>query len=322
MPNILVCLETIDGQPSEASFELLAVARALADAQGAQVEALVTGPLASDARANLGASDLVLHLDHASLAAYLPEAHLRVVTQAVRERDPAAVLMSYSTVGMEMGPALAQQTGRELISYCRRVEPNPDGFAAVSLLYAGRLEARSIVPTGTIFAMIPGSADASAGRRAGSPVVNSLSQPPDLTDLRSAILARHAPQAGNVDLTKAEKIVCVGRGIGTKENLAEAERFAALIGAEIAGSRPVIDNGWLPRERQVGKSGQRVAPKLYIALGVSGAPEHLEGMSKSDCIIAINSDPAAPIFDNAHFGASADMFEVLAELVDALESGG
>lgn len=322
MPNILVSVETVEGQPTESSFELLAVAHVLADARGAQVEALVTGPLAPGALANLGAADLVLQVDHDGLAAYLPEAQLRVMTQAVRERDPAAVLISYSTIGMEMGPALAHQTGRELISYCRRVEPNPDGFAAASLLYAGRLEAKSIVPTGTIFAMIPGSADANAGRRAGSPAVNSLAQPPDLTNLRSAILARHTPQTGNVDLTKADKIVCVGRGLGGKENLAEAERFAALIGAEIAGSRPVIDSGWLPRERQVGKSGSRVAPKLYIALGVSGAPEHLEGMSKSDCIIAINRDPAAPIFDTAHYGASADMFEVLAELVDALESGG
>ena len=322
MPNILVCIETVEGQPSESSFELLAVARVLAAAGAAQVEALVTGPLAPDARANLGAADLVIHIDHDGLAAYLPEAQLRVVTQAVRERDPAVVLMSYSTIGMEMGPALAQQTRRELVSYCRRVEPCPDGFAAVSLLYAGRLEARSIVPTGTIFAMIPGSADAGAGHRAGSPIVQTLAQAPDLTDLRSAVLARHAPQSGTVDLTKAEKIVCVGRGLGSKENLADAASFAALIGAEIAGSRPVIDSGWLPRERQVGKSGQRVAPKLYIALGVSGAPEHLEGMSKSDCIIAINSDPAAPIFDKAHFGAVANMSEVLAELVGALESRG
>lgn len=321
MPNILVCLENDDGQLSESSFELLAVARGLADARGVQVEALVTGPLAPGALATLGAADVVLHVDHAVLAAYLPEAQLRVVTQAVRERDPEAVLMSYSTFGMEMGPAVARQTGREVVSYCRRVEAQPDGFAAVSLLFGGRLEASSIVPTGTIFALTPGAADATAGRCAGSPAVKSLAQPPDLTGLRSAILKRHAPQRGNVDLTKAERIVCVGRGIGSKENLAVAESFAALIGAEIAGSRPVIDSGWLPRERQVGKSGSRVAPKLYIALGVSGAPEHLEGMSKSDCIIAINSDPAAAIFDSAHYGASADMFEVLAELVDALESG-
>jgi electron transfer flavoprotein alpha subunit len=322
MPNILVCLETVDGQPSEASFELLAVARALADSQGARVEALVIGPLAHEARGNLGAANLLIHVEHDSLTAYLPEAQLRVMAQAMRERDPVAVLMSYSTIGMEMGPALAHATGRELISYCRRVGVEADGFAAVSLIYAGRLEARSLVPTRTIFAMIPGAADASAGRRAGSPEVVSLAQMPDLTGLRSAVLARHAPQAGTVDLTKAERIVCVGRGLGGKENLAEAENFAALIGAEIAGSRPVIDSGWLPRERQVGKSGQRVAPKLYIALGVSGAPEHLEGMSKSDCIIAINSDPTAPIFDKAHYGASADMFEVLAELVDALEARG
>lgn len=322
MKNILVCLETFDGQTTESSFELLAVARALADAGDSQVEALVTGPLASDVPATLGAVDILLHIDNNALSTYLPEAQLRILTQAVTERDPAAVLMSYSTIGMEMGPALAQKTGRELVSYCRRVESTEDGFAATSLLYAGRLEARSRAPTGTIFAMIPGSADASAGRRAGAPVVQTLAQVPDLADLRSVVVARHQPQSGTVDLTKAEKIVCVGRGLGSRDNLADAERFATLIGAEIAGSRPVIDSGWLPRERQVGKSGQRVAPKLYIALGVSGAPEHLEGMGKSDCIIAINSDPAAPIFEKAQFGASADMFEVLAELVDALESRG
>jgi electron transfer flavoprotein alpha subunit len=129
------------------------------------------------------------------------------------------------------------------------------------------------------------------------------------------------PEAGDVDITKAEILVGVGRGIQRKENLAMAEELAGLLGGTVCASRPVIDQGWLPLSRQVGKSGMVVRPKLYVALGISGASEHVEGMKDSDLIVAINTDAKAPIFDAADYGAAADLFEVVPALLDELKAG-
>ena len=131
-----------------------------------------------------------------------------------------------------------------------------------------------------------------------------------------------APTPTDVDLATAERIVCVGRGIGDEKSIDLARDLADLLGAEIAGSRPVVDSGWLPKPRQVGKSGQKVRPKLYLALGVSGAPEHLEGMAGSELIVAVNTDPGAPIFSVAHFSANCDLFEFVDSLTERLNELG
>jgi electron transfer flavoprotein alpha subunit len=134
------------------------------------------------------------------------------------------------------------------------------------------------------------------------------------------LVAVELPDFSDVDLTTAERIVCVGRGVGDAASIDPIRDLAALLGAEIAGSRPVIDSGWLPKARQVGKSGRKVKPKLYLALGVSGAPEHLEGMSQAGLIVAITTDPNAPIFNVAHFGATCDLSELVETLTDKLRA--
>jgi electron transfer flavoprotein alpha subunit len=149
--------------------------------------------------------------------------------------------------------------------------------------------------------------------------VTSLEAPASLGAARIRFVSTSAPDAGEIDLTRADRIVCVGRGIGSEDKLPIAQELAAMLGAEIAGSRPVIDSGWLPKPRQVGKSGQKVKPKLYMALGVSGAPEHLEGMKSADYIVAINSDAKAPIFDVADVGTTCDMFVLVPALIEKLK---
>jgi electron transfer flavoprotein alpha subunit len=139
-----------------------------------------------------------------------------------------------------------------------------------------------------------------------------------LTSTKVQLIEETAPSRSDVDLTTAERIVCVGRGIGDEQSIDLARELSRLLGAEIAGSRPVVDNGWLPKPRQVGKSGQKVRPKLYLALGVSGAPEHLEGMSRSELIVAVNTDPNAPIFNVAHFAANCDLFDFVECLTEQL----
>lgn len=315
MAVFFVCLETINSQISAVSFELLALARQLADQAGGSVEALAVGSVSDKDLSRLGAIDK-LHHAAADTAGYIPETYRHAVGKVLPSVDSVAVFIPYSTVGMEISSALAQDSGRALVSYCQAVKARDDGFEAISMLHAGRIEARTSAPIGTIFAMLPGSADAEAGRKAGATDIASV----ELGELaaKTRIISHHAPDPDKIDLSKVEKIVCVGRGIGSKDNIAYAEELARLLGAEIAGSRPVIDAGWLPKERQVGKSGKRVSPKLYIALGVSGAPEHLQGMSGSDLIIAINNDHSAPIFAAAHYGVAADLFEVLPELANSL----
>jgi electron transfer flavoprotein alpha subunit len=315
MAVFFVCLDTINSQISAVSFELLALARQLADQAGGSVEALAVGSVSEEDLSGLGAVDK-LHHAAADTDGYIPEVYRHAVGKVLQSVDSVAIFIPYSTVGMEISSALAHDSDRELVSYCRTVKARDDDFEAISMLHASRIEARTSAPSGTIFAMLPGAADAEAGRKAGATDI----APVELGELtaKTRIISHHAPDPDKLDLSKVEKIVCVGRGIGSKDNIADAEELAKLLGAEIAGTRPVIDAGWLPKERQVGKSGKRISPKLYIALGVSGAPEHLEGMSGSDLIMAINNDDSAPIFAATHYGVAADLFEVLPELADAL----
>ncbi|HBY92861.1 MAG TPA: electron transfer flavoprotein subunit alpha/FixB family protein, partial [Chloroflexi bacterium] len=160
---------------------------------------------------------------------------------------------------------------------------------------------------------------AAAGRTGAAPAVEAMAPPVALTGLRTRFKRLIEPEAGDVDITRADIIVAVGRGIQSQDNIELAEELAEALGGVVAASRPVTDAGWLPRTRQVGKSGLKVKPKLYLALGISGAPEHLEGMKEGDLIIAVNTDPNAPIFNVAHYGVVADLFDVTEALVEAFD---
>ena len=161
--------------------------------------------------------------------------------------------------------------------------------------------------------------DPSSLRPAGSPEVQDASVP-GLDDLTTSFLRRVEPEVSDVDITGEEILVSVGRGIGGEENIELAQELADALGGVVSASRPVTDGGWLPKTRQVGKSGRKVKPKLYIAVGISGAPEHLEGMSDAELIIAINTDENAPIFDVAHYGTTEDLFDLLPALTEQVEA--
>ncbi|MBM3748614.1 MAG: electron transfer flavoprotein subunit alpha/FixB family protein [Acidobacteria bacterium] len=178
------------------------------------------------------------------------------------------------------------------------------------------MEARVVPATEpAVFGIWPGARPPEQGRAEVAPPVEDVAVTlPDATPVR---LKRYLePEAGDVDLTQQTALVAVGRGIQSQDNLEVAEELAQALGGAVCGSRPVIDQGWLPLSRQVGKSGLSVKPKLYLALGISGAPEHVEGMRKSELIVAVNRDPAAPIFSVAHFGVAADLFDVVPALIE------
>jgi electron transfer flavoprotein alpha subunit len=164
--------------------------------------------------------------------------------------------------------------------------------------------------------VVAGAYPAAAGRVAGSPTIERVSPPPPDQRVRFRRLVR--PEAGDVDITREGILVSVGRGIGEQENIELVEALASALGGAVSSSRPIADAGWLPRTRQVGKSGLRVKPKLYLALGISGAPEHLEGMRDAELIVAVNTDPRAPIFGVAHYGAVADILDVVPALTRRL----
>jgi electron transfer flavoprotein alpha subunit len=322
MTTILVCIETRDGKIQPVGFELLTAARQLADAAGGKVEALVVSASATLIGGEaLGGADRVVRLSHAALENCTAEAYGVALAAAIDARHPDIVLCAYSTLGLDVGPGTAARLGWPLVAYCTSLSWTGDAVAACSQIYSGKLLAETRTPLPAIFMVNPGCHAEAPPRPASADQIIELSPPDGLADPRVRVVQIVAPTAGLVDLTKAERIVCVGRGIGDRDSIALAEDVAGLLGAELAGSRPVVDSGWLPKERQVGKSGRKVAPKLYLAAGVSGAPEHLEGMSRAELIVAVNADAKAPIFDVAHYGTTCDLFDLLPALAERLRAG-
>ncbi len=314
MADILVYAETRGGKLLSITLELLSAARMLAAATGGKVEALLLADDPAPLVAALGAADRVLTVADPALARYTPEGHLAALASVVCARQPAAVLFAYSTIGLDLAPALAARAEWPLLAYVDKLVATGDAVEVESQIYGGKLRATAHAALPVVLAVMPGAYKEAVVAPGASPEVIALPPAAELATLRSEFVVEMFPAPGGVDLTLAEKIVCVGRGIKDKDGIALARDLADALGAELAGSRPVVDNGWLPKERQVGKSGTKVKPKFYLAVGVSGAPEHLEGMSGADLIVAINSDTHAPIFGVAHYGTTCDLFDLLPEL--------
>ena len=311
MAGILVYAETRGNVVLPITFELLAAARTLSNAGLGEVICCLAAADTAALTSQLKGADRILAVQHPSLSSYHPEAHGIVLHAAAAHSKPQVVLVAYSSSGTDLGAALAVQCDYAMIGYCTTIASVGGGIETTSQLYGGKLAAKAKSSLPAVVAMVPGSYDEEIGKNGGAAKIDTLKAPDSLGSLKMRLVSLSKPEAGQIDLTKADRIVCVGRGIGSAEKIPVAEAFAKLINAEIAGSRPVIDSGWMPKARQVGKSGQKVKPKLYIATGVSGAPEHLEGMKSADCIIAINSDAKAPIFGVAHYGTTCDLFELL-----------
>jgi electron transfer flavoprotein alpha subunit len=301
---------------SPVNDRLLAFARPLADAAGGALVALVASGEATDEE-GLTAADVVLEVSHPALSPYVPEAHQAVLAAAIRERAPDVVLLENTTAGLDLAGGAAAATGLPFVGYCVELALEGGEAQSISGIYGGQLQATARTSLPAVFAV--NATALHAEPQAGGPSERvQLPPPAELESLRTQFVERVASPDEGVDLTKADRIVCVGRGIGGAENVPVAEELAEALGAELGASRPVIDSGWLPKVRQVGKSGAHVTPKLYLSLGVSGAPEHVEGMQGAELIIAVNTDPAAAIFHIAHYGVVSDLFDVAEELTDLI----
>lgn len=314
--DILVITEHLDGKVADISYELVGKARELTAAWGGQAVVVMLGSGAAELAGGF-ASDASLYVDDPALADFNPEAYGRIIAALVAEKSPRMTMFGNTSQGMDLAAWLSAKTGRLCIAYVNNLAVEAGTLVATSQIYGGKMMAEA-TPDGdsVIVSVLAGAFPADAGH--GTTTAQSINAPVLLNDLRTRFVKLIRPEAGDVDITTQDKLVSVGRGLGSADNLGLAEELAEVLGAVVSASRPVTDAGWLPKTRQVGKSGVKVKPKLYLTLGISGAPEHLEGMKDAELIIAVNTDANAPIFKVAHYGATCDLFEVAEAMLEQL----
>jgi electron transfer flavoprotein alpha subunit len=313
--DIFVVIEHVRGQVSETSYVMLAGARQLSQSTGGNVTAVLLGHNAQGLAGDL-AADKVLYMDHAALSEFTSDAYHIALSGLLQEHMPRATLFGHSSIGMDVAGGLSAKLGIPIVSSCRTF--TADG-KFVSQICGGKIMAEGDLPAPSVLiTMVPGGYKAELGHSAQAPAVTTITAPA-LDNLRVTIKQYIEPDTSDVDITKEAMLVSVGRGIQNKDNIELANDLAAALGCAVSASRPVVDQGWMPTTRLVGKSGKQVKPKIYLALGISGAPEHVEGMGESQAIIAVNTDPNAPIFNIAKYGTTIDMFDLVPVLTEKVK---
>lgn len=320
--SVLVILETASGELTRGSVEAIVCAQQLAPKRLIAVllgdEGMAMPPTLATLRV-----DEVRVLRHPLLANYSVDAWVEALRQAVAAAAPTLILMPHSYQGRDFAPRLAARLARALISDCIGIERDTAGLAFIRQMFQGRAHMRLRMRGDTphLVTLQPGSFRIESVEQGAAAPVNVVKVDLAPEQLRISVEPPFKASARTVDLSRADIIVAVGRGIKGPEHIALAQRLADLLGADLAASRPVCDEGWLPLERQVGSSGQTVSPRLYIAIGISGAVQHAVGMKGSDTIVAINKDANAPIFKIADYGIVGDLFSVVPALIQSLEAG-
>jgi electron transfer flavoprotein alpha subunit len=319
-------MEQRSGTWNRMSFEALAAGQQLATKLGTECSAAIVGAGVESLSSELSKKKLarVYAVQHDLLGTYTADGYVAALEQLIRQASPDYVLFPHTYQVRDFAPALATRLKQVLISDVIALRYDSAGSAGsvfVRQLLQGKLNADyRHSGSGPCLVSIQAGTFRSDAVEEGSSSVESFSPQlsPDLLRAKPGEPFRESAQT--VDLTAAPVIVSVGRGIGEQDNLGVVEELASALGAELAASRPICDNGWLPMERQVGSSGQTVSPKLYIAVGISGAIQHLVGMKGSKSVIAINKDENAPIFEVADYGVVGDLFEIVPELTKAVQA--
>ncbi|MGD0906903.1 MAG: electron transfer flavoprotein subunit alpha/FixB family protein [Candidatus Acidiferrales bacterium] len=322
--KILLITEQREGQWNKTSFETLAAAQQIAAKTDGSLAGVVIGKGIAALANELAATKLdeVLLVEHDLLSAYTPDGFTIALQQTIAQAKPDLVLLPHTYQVRDFAPKLAASLGKGMIGDCIGYRHENGKLIFVRQMFQGKTVADVIFEGAA-----PWFATFQAGACRADTVIQGASKAPitpvavDLKPeqirTKPLELFREAKQA--VDLTQAPILVSVGRGIKAPENIPMAEKLAKLLGGEISASRPICDEGWLPMDRQIGSSGQTVAPKLYLALGISGAIQHVVGMKGSRTIVAINKDQNAPIFEVADYGIVGDLFEIVPALIDELE---
>jgi electron transfer flavoprotein alpha subunit len=322
MSGILVVVEQREGRIARISWEAVAAGQRLAAQTGEPVTAVLIGSETESPAAEVATRPIarVIRVEHPLLAHYTADGFILALQQLIENERPTQVVLPHTYQVRDYAPALAARLGEVLIS---DVVDIGDGPVFTRQLMQGRLNGiYKHQSSGPCFVSVQaGAFRVEVADAATAPATITTFAPTlEAGQIRSKPGEPFRGSTQTVDLGSAQLIVSVGRGIKEAENLTLVQELATALGAELAASRPICDNGWLPMERQVGSSGQTVAPKLYLAVGISGAIQHLVGMKGSQCIVAINKDPDAPIFEVADYGIVGDLFEVVPALTEAIKA--
>lgn len=323
--KILVVTEQRQGKWNNISFETLVAAQQIAAAASSTLSALVIGKGVAALADEVAARNLaeVLLAEHDLLENYTPDAYCIVLRQVIEQLKPDLVLFPHTYQVRDFAPQLAASFGKGVIGDCVGYRYEDGKLVFVRQMFQGKTNAdvvfAGVAPWFASFQSGAFRADLLQSRPSGKAPVNAIQLELKQEQIRTKPLDLFKEAKSAVDLTQAPLIVAIGRGIKAPENIPQAEALAKAMGAEIAASRPICDEGWLPMERQIGSSGQTVAPKLYLALGISGAIQHVVGMKGARTIVAINKDQNAPIFEIADYGIVADIFEIMPALTEELQ---
>jgi electron transfer flavoprotein alpha subunit len=317
--GILVLAEHLKGALTDITFELLGVGRQLAGTLGGPVHAVLIGHGVTGLAGRLGAADSVMVVDDPALEQPPAEVVVALLQQLVEQKQASLVLLGGTNAAFGLGACLAARTRLPFVNFGKGARAADGAVVVTCQLFGGKILADVPLAGGRgIVSIYPGSFPAEAGRSERLPTVEQVAVPAVATPVVFKRLLE--PDTSDVDITKQSVLVAVGRGIQTQDNVQLAEELAQALGGAVCASRPVIDQGWLPLSRQVGKSGMTVKPRAYLAFGISGAPEHWDGMQNSGCIIAVNTDPKAPIFDGAHYGVVGDAVELLPLITEKVQA--
>lgn len=316
--SIFVIAEHIQGKFDDITFELLGKGKELATELGGELVAVLAGHNVKSMAGELGAASKVISIESPQLENFSPEAYVKAINALIAANKPKLVMTGYTSIGMELSPAISVANNMPLLSFVSGIKVTGGSISATSQLYGGKMNVESQLDgDNLVVSVLPGMFSADAGKQSGSPAVEDFAAP-DLNNLSVTFKKLIQPEGGDVDITAQEILVSIGRGIQSDENIPLANDLATKLGGAVSCSRPLVDSKWLPKSRQVGKSGLKVKPKLYLAFGISGAPEHIEGMKDAGLIVAVNSDPKAPIFDYAHYGVVGDVLDIIPALTSKL----
>jgi electron transfer flavoprotein alpha subunit len=322
MSGVLVILEHRGGVYNRMSWEALAAGQQIASASGQPLSAAIVGSDLEALNPELASKklDKGYRVEHALLKNYTADGYVSALEQLIKKLDPGYVVFPHTYQVRDFAPRLATRFGQVLLADLVGLRKDGDTFVFVRQLFQGKLNADyRHAGSGPCFLSVQAGAFRAESLETGSASVEAFAPQIDASAIRNKPEEPFREAAQTVDLSAAPIIVSVGRGIKEQDNLPMMEELAQALGGELAASRPICDNGWLPMERQVGSSGQTVSPKLYLAVGISGAIQHLVGMKGSKTVVAINKDENAPIFEVADYGIVGDLFEIVPALTEAVK---
>jgi electron transfer flavoprotein alpha subunit len=320
--GILVFIEQREGTLNKTSLEAVVAAQRIAATTGDKVSAVVLGKQASSVAEEVATKKLekVYTVEDGKLDEYTPDGYVGALKQVVERLSPRLVILSHTYQARDFAPRLTTALGKTFVTDCVAVRADGQDVIFTRQIFQGKINTDVRVSAEPpVFASFQSGSYRADLAEAGEAAIEPLAVDMSGVTIRTHTEPKFQEAKQAVDLTQAPLIVAVGRGIKSQDNLPLIQALAEALGAEIAASRPICDNEWLPMDRQIGSSGQTVAPKLYLAVGISGAIQHVVGMKNSQTIVAINKDAEAPIFDIADYGIVGDLFEIVPALTEEIK---